>query len=118
MSTWEVLELGAAYAKSGLFAFRVPESALYETAGGSYHFPTVGHLRVANPPDTSLATRLYSRFAIRRVSEWLAASLEMKCPVRGCGFESRALRLRGLVPAIDKKRRSPTPWSDLRRFFI
>jgi hypothetical protein len=27
-----------------------------------------------------------------RVSEWLAASLEMKCPVRGCGFESRALR--------------------------
>ncbi len=27
-----------------------------------------------------------------RVSEWLAASLEMKCPVWGCGFESRALR--------------------------
>jgi hypothetical protein len=30
---------------------------------------------------------------LRRVSEWLAASLEMMCPVRGCGFESRALRL-------------------------
>jgi hypothetical protein len=29
---------------------------------------------------------------VRRVSEWLAASLEMMCPVRGCGFESRALR--------------------------
>ncbi len=28
----------------------------------------------------------------RRVSEWLAASLEMKCPARGCEFESRALR--------------------------
>jgi hypothetical protein len=27
-----------------------------------------------------------------RVSEWLAASLEMKYPARGCGFESRALR--------------------------
>ncbi len=27
-----------------------------------------------------------------RVSEWLAASLEMRCPERGCGFESRALR--------------------------
>ncbi len=27
-----------------------------------------------------------------RVSEWLAASLEMRCPVWGCGFESRALR--------------------------
>ena len=34
-----------------------------------------------------------------RVSEWLAASLEMKCPVRGCGFESRALRLSGLRQA-------------------
>src|SRR5947209_16715849 len=30
--------------------------------------------------------------AIRRVSEWLAATLEMWCPARGCGFESRALR--------------------------
>ena len=29
----------------------------------------------------------------RRVSEWLAATLEMWCPVRGCGFEPRALRL-------------------------
>ena len=28
-----------------------------------------------------------------RVGEWLAASLEMKCRVTGCGFESRALRL-------------------------
>ena len=28
----------------------------------------------------------------RRVSEWLAATLEMWCPERGCGFESRALR--------------------------
>ncbi len=27
-----------------------------------------------------------------RVSEWLAATLEMWCPARGCGFESRALR--------------------------
>ncbi len=29
---------------------------------------------------------------LRRVSEWLAATLEMWCPERGCGFESRALR--------------------------
>jgi hypothetical protein len=29
----------------------------------------------------------------RRVSEWLAATLEMWCPARGCGFEPRALRL-------------------------
>ena len=29
---------------------------------------------------------------VRRVSEWLAATLEMWCPARGCGFESRALR--------------------------
>jgi hypothetical protein len=28
----------------------------------------------------------------RRVSEWLAATLEMWCPARGCGFEPRALR--------------------------
>ena len=27
-----------------------------------------------------------------RVSEWLAATLEMWCPERGCGFESHALR--------------------------
>ncbi len=27
-----------------------------------------------------------------KVSEWLAASLEMKCPAMGCGFESRAFR--------------------------
>ncbi len=27
-----------------------------------------------------------------RVSEWLAASLEMKCRATGCEFESRALR--------------------------
>ena len=32
------------------------------------------------------------RTQIWRVSEWLAASLEMKCPARGCEFESRALR--------------------------
>ena len=30
--------------------------------------------------------------ASRRVSEWLAATLEMWCPARGCGFEPRALR--------------------------
>ena len=30
--------------------------------------------------------------SLRRVSEWLAATLEMWCPERGCGFESRALR--------------------------
>ena len=29
----------------------------------------------------------------RRVSEWLAATLEMWCPERGCGFDSLALRL-------------------------
>ncbi len=29
---------------------------------------------------------------IRRVSEWLAATLEMWCRETGCGFESRALR--------------------------
>jgi len=29
----------------------------------------------------------------RRVSEWLAVSLEMTCRETGCGFESRALRL-------------------------
>ena len=28
----------------------------------------------------------------RRVSEWLAATLEMWCRETGCGFESRALR--------------------------
>jgi hypothetical protein len=28
-----------------------------------------------------------------RVSEWLAATLEMSCRVTGCGFESRALRI-------------------------
>ena len=28
----------------------------------------------------------------RRVSEWLAATLEMSCRETGCGFESRALR--------------------------
>jgi hypothetical protein len=32
-------------------------------------------------------------FSTRRVSEWLAATLEMWCRVTGCGFESRALRL-------------------------
>ena len=31
-------------------------------------------------------------FRVWRVSEWLAATLEMWCPVRGCGFESHALR--------------------------
>jgi len=30
--------------------------------------------------------------AVWRVSEWLAATLEMWCPERGCGFESHALR--------------------------
>lgn len=35
---------------------------------------------------------LRRRVRFWRVSEWLAASLEMKCPVRGCGFDSRALR--------------------------
>jgi hypothetical protein len=30
---------------------------------------------------------------IWRISEWLAASLEMMCPVRGCGFDPRVLRL-------------------------
>ena len=38
-----------------------------------------------------LPTRL-STATYWRVSEWLAASLEMKCLVRGCEFESRALR--------------------------
>ena len=33
-----------------------------------------------------------SRVALRRVSEWLAATLEMSCRETGCGFESRALR--------------------------
>jgi hypothetical protein len=32
------------------------------------------------------------RKQLRRVSEWLAATLEMWCPERGCGFDSRALR--------------------------
>ncbi len=52
-----------------------------------------------------------------RVCEWLAASLEMMCPVRGCGFESRALRLSGL-----RHRAKEAPKSDfcldLRRFFL
>ena len=29
---------------------------------------------------------------VRKVSEWLAASLEMKYRATGCGFESRAFR--------------------------
>ena len=33
---------------------------------------------------------------IRRVSEWLAASLEMRCRETGCEFDSRALRFREL----------------------
>ncbi len=36
----------------------------------------------------------------RRVSEWLAATLEMWCPARGCEFESRALRLRKSQPRL------------------
>lgn len=43
-----------------------------------------------------------------RVSEWLAASLEMKCPVRGCGFDSRALRLKKM----------PSPINGLGIFFL
>ena len=39
-----------------------------------------------------LAVRIASATSVRRVSEWLAATLEMWCPVRGCGFEPRALR--------------------------
>ena len=35
----------------------------------------------------------YNNAIGRRVSEWLAASLEMRCLARGCGFDSRALRL-------------------------
>jgi hypothetical protein len=38
-----------------------------------------------------------------RVSEWLAATLEMSCRVTGCGFESHALRsgwFRGFWPSF------------------
>ena len=37
--------------------------------------------------------KMMLRKQLRRVSEWLAATLEMWCPERGCGFDSRALRL-------------------------
>ena len=36
---------------------------------------------------------------LRRVSEWLAATLEMWCPARGCEFESRALRFENTADA-------------------
>ena len=36
--------------------------------------------------------KMASCMSLRRVSEWLAATLEMWCPERGCGFDSRALR--------------------------
>ena len=38
--------------------------------------------------------RVFLYLALGRVSEWLAATLEMWCPERGCGFDSRALRCR------------------------
>ena len=46
-----------------------------------------------------MATRkMIVRMPLGRVSEWLAATLEMWCPVRGCGFEPRALRLQKRIP--------------------
>src|SRR5207244_7689618 len=46
-----------------------------------------------------------------RVSEWLAATLEMWCPARGCGFESRALRLSQVLDAA-------THYAGSRRRFL
>ena len=43
--------------------------------------------------------------ATRRVSEWLAATLEMSCRVTGCGFDSRALRSVECCPGHTLKRR-------------
>ncbi len=43
-------------------------------------------------PNKVAGSVLQSGNSQRRVSEWLAASLEMKYPARGCEFESRALR--------------------------
>ncbi len=40
----------------------------------------------------SKSPKLFFKIDLRRVGEWLAATLEMWCPVRGCGFEPRALR--------------------------
>ena len=42
-------------------------------------------------PKPALSLGMF-REDLRRVSEWLAATLEMSCRETGCGFESRALR--------------------------
>jgi hypothetical protein len=54
------------------------------------------HTSAAGVPSNGTAcgqrTLAYNSGNPRRVSEWLAASLEMRCRETGCGFESRALR--------------------------
>ena len=51
---------------------------------------------------------------IGRVSEWLAASLEMKCRVTGCGFESRALRSSLVTTYAKSSRKNEVPQKCLR----
>src|SRR5688572_3821037 len=55
--------------------------------------------RMSAPRSINVRFRTFARArkrakleTVRRVSEWLAATLEMWCRVTGCGFESRALR--------------------------
>ena len=46
----------------------------------------------ANCDSRQKALKSISDSDLRRVSEWLAATLEMSCRVTGCGFESHAIR--------------------------
>ena len=71
-----------------------------QTAGWLYCGPKKGHVSgsmaafcrpVLDPGGSACVFP-----AVWRVSEWLAATLEMWCPERGCGFDSRALRSESL----------------------
>src|SRR5580704_3421053 len=49
-------------------------------------------MRAATFPRREDAATAQRERSSRRVSQWLAATLEMSCRETGCGFESRALR--------------------------
>ena len=55
-----------------------------------------------------------AKTAVWRVSEWLAATLEMSCPERGCGFESHALR----SDFAKKNAKRPASHRDVRAGFL
>ena len=54
--------------------------------------PRIVHFFVSTDAVPNLTGYATIGVLFRRVSEWLAATLEMWCRVTGCGFDPRALR--------------------------